>query len=103
MGNKVNVDTSAFRRAVWYYIQTLFGICHDDYDYSVVNQLLERNLKAYMKIVTCYPERVTQQDYDKCMQQFQHSEKVHVNIMLMEARLQSEMLYTLRELAKYMT
>jgi hypothetical protein len=29
--------------------------------------------------------------------------QVHVNIMLMEARLQAEMLYTLRALAKYMT
>lgn len=76
MGDKKDVDTSVFRRAVWYYIQTLFGIRHDDYDYIVINKLLERNLKAYMKMVTCYPERIAKRDYDSCMQDFKHSEKV---------------------------
>jgi sestrin len=76
MGDKKDVDTSVLRRAVWYYIQTLFGIRHDDYDYIVINRLLERNLKAYMKTVTCYPERITKRDYDSCMRDFKHSEKV---------------------------
>jgi hypothetical protein len=30
-------------------------------------------------------------------------EQVHVNVMLMEARQQAEMLYTLRALTQYMT
>lgn len=78
MGDAVDVDTSAFRRAIWYYVQTLYGIRHDDYDYSIVNQLLERDLKAYMKMVTCYPERITKRDYNSCLQEFKHSEKVGV-------------------------
>ena len=50
---------------------------HDDYDYGQVNQLLERNLKAYIKTVTCYPERLTKKDYDNVMKEFKHSEKVY--------------------------
>lgn len=65
---------------------------HDDYDYGQVNQLLERNLKQYIKTVTCYPERLTKKDYDNVMKEFKHSEKVHVNLMLLEARLQGELL-----------
>nr|XP_022292181.1 sestrin-1-like isoform X2 [Crassostrea virginica]XP_022292203.1 sestrin-1-like isoform X2 [Crassostrea virginica] len=103
MGEVIDVDTSAFRRAIWYYIHCLYGIMHDDYDYGQVNQLLERNLKAYIKTVTCYPERLTKKDYDNVMKEFKHSEKVHVNLMLLEARLQGELLYALRGVMQYMT
>lgn len=34
-----NVDTSKFRRAIWNYIQCIYGIRHDDYDYGEVNQV----------------------------------------------------------------
>jgi len=103
MGGKRNVDTSMFRRAVWNYIQCIFGIRHDDYDYGEVNQLLEKSLKAYIKTVCCYPERTTRRDYDSVMRDFRHSEKVHVNLMLVEARLQAELLYALRVITQYMT
>jgi sestrin len=76
MGDNTDVDTSSFRRSIWNYIHCMFGIRHDDYDYCEVNQLLERNLKAYVKAVTCFPERVTRRDYDSFMREFKHSEKV---------------------------
>lgn len=80
MGEVIDVDTSAFRRAIWYYIHCLYGIMHDDYDYGQVNQLLERNLKQYIKTVTCYPERLTKKDYDNVMKEFKHSEKVRYRV-----------------------
>jgi sestrin len=103
MGDNREVDTSSFRRAVWNYIHCMYGIRHDDYDYSEVNQLLERNLKAYIKTLTCYPERLQKKDYDIVMREFKHSEKVHVNLMLMEAKQQAELLYALRALNRYIT
>nr|CAG4644863.1 EOG090X07PL [Leptodora kindtii] len=96
MGSKKDVDTSRFRRAIWNYIQCMFGIRHDDYDYGEVNQLLERSLKTYIKSVVCFPERVTRKDYDSILKEFRHSEKIHVNLMLVEARIQAELLYALR-------
>lgn len=39
MGGIKNVDTSKFRRAIWNYIQCIYGIRHDDYDYGEVNQV----------------------------------------------------------------
>lgn len=103
MGDNRQVDTSAFRQAIWYYIHCMYGIRHDDYDYAQVNQLLERNLKTYIKTVTCYPERITKKDYDGVMRAFKHSEKVHVNLMIQEARMQAELLYALRALNRYLT
>ncbi|XP_013403679.1 sestrin-1 isoform X3 [Lingula anatina] len=103
MGPNTDVDTSSFRRAIWNYIHCMYGIRHDDYNYGEVNHLLERYLKSYVKTVTCYPERVSKKDYDNFMRGFKHSEKVHVNLMLLEAKMQAELLYSLRALTRYMT
>ncbi|KAG8238934.1 hypothetical protein J437_LFUL000772 [Ladona fulva] len=103
MGGMKDVDTSRFRRAIWNYIQCMFGIRHDDYDYGEVNQLLERSLKAFIKSACCFPERVTKKDYDSVLREFKHSEKVHVNLMVLEARMQAELLYALRAVMRYMT
>ncbi|KAK7486619.1 hypothetical protein BaRGS_00022144, partial [Batillaria attramentaria] len=103
MGDIVDVDTKGFRQAIWYYIHCMYGIRHDDYDYAQVNRLLDRNLKTYIKTVSCYPERITKKDYDGVMRQFKHSEKVHVNLMVTEARMQAELLYALRAVNRYMT
>ncbi|XP_077151778.1 sestrin-2 isoform X2 [Ranitomeya variabilis] len=97
------VDTFKLRRAIWNYIQCIYGIRYDDYDYGEVNQLLERSLKSYMKTVTCHPERVTRQLYNDFWRQFKHSEKVHLNLLLLEARLQAALLYGLRAITRYMT
>jgi sestrin len=103
LGSKKDVDTSRFRRAIWNYIQCMFGIRHDDYDYGEVNQLLERVLKTYIKTAVCFPERVSRNDYDAVLKEFRHSEKIHVNLMLVEARIQAELLYSLRAIMRHMT
>ncbi|KAI4589378.1 hypothetical protein MJG53_020402 [Ovis ammon polii x Ovis aries] len=97
------VDTSMLRRAIWNYIHCVFGIRYDDYDYGEVNQLLERNLKVYIKTVACYPEKTTRRMYNHFWRHFRHSEKVHVNLLLLEARMQAALLYALRAITRYMT
>ncbi|XP_061112163.1 sestrin-2 isoform X1 [Conger conger] len=97
------VDTFMLRKAVWNYIHCVYGIRHDDYDYGDVNQLLERSLKVYIKTVACYPEKTTRRMYCSFWRQFRHSEKVHVNLLLLEARMQAALLYALRAIGRYMT
>ncbi|XP_043927203.1 sestrin-3 [Protopterus annectens] len=103
MATHEDVDTTMLRRALFNYVQCMFGIRYDDYDYGEVNQLLEKNLKKYIKTVTCYPERTTKRMYDGFWHQFTHSEKVHVNVLLMEARMQAELLYALRAITHFIT
>ncbi|XP_056105493.1 sestrin-2 [Rhinichthys klamathensis goyatoka] len=98
-----HVDTSTLRKAIWNYIQCIYGIRYDDYNYGEVNQLLERSLKVYVKTVACHPEKTTPRMYFSFWRQFRHSEKVHVNLLLMEARLQAALLYALRAITRYMT
>lgn len=97
------MDSGRLRRALFNYVHCMFGIRYDDYDYGEVNQLLERSLKVYIKTVACYPERVTKRMYDSYWRQFRHSEKVHVNLLLMEARMQAELLYALRAITRHLT
>nr|XP_033811293.1 sestrin-2 isoform X1 [Geotrypetes seraphini] len=97
------VDTSMLRRAIWNYIHCVFGIRYDDYDYGEVNQLLERSLKIYIKTVACYPVKTTKRMYTGFWRHFRHSEKVHVNLLLLEARMQAALLYALRAITRYMT
>ncbi|XP_053564577.1 sestrin-3 isoform X2 [Bombina bombina] len=103
MATHEDVDTTMLRRALFNYVHCMFGIRYDDYDYGEVNQLLERSLKVYIKTVTCYPERATKRMYDGYWRQFKHSEKVHVNLLLMEARMQAELLYALRAITRHLT
>lgn len=98
-----DVDTSTLRRAVWNYVHCMFGIRYDDYDYGEINQLLDRSFKVYIKNVVCSPEKTSKRMYDGFWRQFKHSEKVHVNLLLMEARMQAELLYALRAITRYMT
>ncbi|XP_051948662.1 sestrin-2-like isoform X2 [Xyrauchen texanus] len=98
-----NVDTSTLRKAIWNYIHCLYGIRYDDYNYWEVNQLLERSLKVYVKTVACHPEKTTPRMYFCFWRQFCHSEKVHVNLILMEARMQAALLYALRAITRYIT
>lgn len=96
------VDTHTLRKALWNYIQCLYGIRYDDYDYGSVNVLLERSLKVFVKTMACHPEQTTARVYHAFWRHFRHSEKVHANLIVMEARLQAALLYTLRAITHYM-
>ncbi|KAM7384174.1 hypothetical protein PAMA_011496 [Pampus argenteus] len=96
------VDTHTLRKALWNYIQCLYGIRYDDYDYGSVNVLLERSLKVFAKTMACHPEQTSAHIYQSFWKHFRHSEKVHANIIVMEARLQAALLYTLRAITRYM-
>jgi len=101
MGDHTSIDTSLFRRASWNYIQCVWGIRHDDYDYHEVNELLHRDLKKYIKAASCYPDRCLKSDYENIMKGFQDTEKIHVMMLVIEAKLQSCLLYAMRAVSEY--
>jgi len=96
MGRHSSIDTSLFRRASWNYIQCLWGVRHDDYDYAEVNDLLHRKLKKYIKTASCYPELCEKNDYTTIMNDFHESEKVHLLMLAGEAKVQAALLYSMR-------
>lgn len=82
MGPKTNIDTSPFRRAIWNYIQCIYGIRHDDYNYREVNILLERQLKCFIKYLACFPELAYKHDFRSVMKGFRASEKVNIAYLI---------------------
>uniref|UniRef100_A0A0K0DBI6 Sestrin-like protein n=1 Tax=Angiostrongylus cantonensis TaxID=6313 RepID=A0A0K0DBI6_ANGCA len=101
MGGYENVDTTVYRNAVWNYIHALFGIRHDDYDYAKVNTLLSRDMKTFVKTAACFPHRITEDMRESVMKDFKMSEKIHVMLLIMEARLQASVLYFARALTNH--
>jgi len=101
-GEQKNIDTHYFREAIWYYIHSIKGIRHDDYSYRKVNQVLDIAFKSYIRMVACFPEKTTFFDFNNSMSGFRYSEKVHINVLVMEARLQAELIYALRAIMSYM-
>merc|ERR1719499_892334 len=101
MGSHTSIDTTLFRRASWNYIQCVWGIRHDDYDYYEVNELLHRDLKKYIKTSSCYPARCKKSDYENIMKDFKTSEKIHFLLLVSEAKLQSTLLYAMRAVSEY--
>ncbi|KAK5896921.1 hypothetical protein CesoFtcFv8_010033 [Champsocephalus esox] len=90
------------KRAIWNYIHCVLGIRYDDYDYGEVNQLLERDLKLYIKSVACFPDATKTPVCPLSLAPLKPSERIHVNLLIMEARLQAELLYALRAITQYM-
>lgn len=101
MGGYSDVDTTKYRNAIWMYIQSLYGIRHDDYNYGEVNVMLSREMKTFIKTICCFPDTTTPVLRKSVMIDFKPSEKVHVLLMIMEARLQAELIYFFRALIRF--
>ncbi|XP_068596789.1 sestrin-3 [Brachionichthys hirsutus] len=90
------------KRAIWNYIHCVLGIRYDDYDYGEVNRLLGRDLKLHIKAVACFPDATKTPMCLLSWSSLKTSEWTHVNLLIMEARLQAELLYALRAITQYM-
>lgn len=90
------------RRAIWNYTHCVLGIRYDDYDYGEVNHLLEQNFKLYIKAVACFPDATKASVCPLTWTTVKAIEQIHVNLLIMEARLQAELLYSLRAITQFM-
>ena len=86
--SKTDIDTQPMRGAVWHYVQRVFGMCNDDYDYREVNTFVNRPIKMYVKKSACFPETVTARDFASFSSLLKDSEKCHINLLAIEARKQ---------------
>lgn len=93
-----------FRRAVWNYVQSLFMVHHDDYDYSEISSQLSPALREFLELC-CRPPPSTSVSpiLFFLASKLSYSAKVHVSILMAEARLQSSLLFTCRAVMKHMS
>jgi len=76
MGRNTDIDTTAFRHAIWHYVHCIYGVRHDDYNYGVISDLLEKSVRCFIKLIACFPEKTSSRDYRHFMTGFMQSEKV---------------------------
>ncbi len=97
-----NLDTTAFREAVWHYTHRIKGLLDDDYNYKEVNQLLNRQMKFYIKKISCLPQTITNTDFVNLSFDLQPSEKVHIALLAIEAAKEASLSYALKALSQYL-
>lgn len=69
-----------------------------------MNELLNKDLKVYIKKVACYPNRITESDFNNNMGfKFKPNEKCHVNLLTIEAKKQVELIHALQVINKYLS
>jgi hypothetical protein len=101
-GDQSDVDTSSFRRAVWNYVQMMFGVIHEDFDYSSISQLLSPGINQFVMVAAKFPHRIKPSQTSNILLDFNRSEKAHLSILIVEAQLQALLLYSLRAVMNHM-
>jgi len=91
-----------FVTAIWNYVQCIFGVHHDDYNYQEIDQVLDQSLKEYIKLC-CNQPSIWSKSLHLMGSKLKLNEKVHISILVMEARLQSELLFALKAVMKHMS
>jgi hypothetical protein len=76
-GQKI-IDTIHFRNAIRCYVELLFGIYNEDYDYSKTNKLLEISHKHFIKNAVCFPNKVNNDDIIILRVNFSFAEIFHL-------------------------
>lgn len=66
-----------------------------------VNAFMTIATKGFAKKTACYPEIITQLDFDTFTTTFTPDEKVHIVMLAAEARRQAALLYGLRAIMKH--
>jgi len=96
-----DIDTLPFRRAIWYYVQRVKGMFHDDYNYQEVNLFLNRSIKFFVKKMVCYPDTITNGDFCNLGLALLPEEKCHIAILALESHKQAALLYGLHSVMLY--
>jgi PA26 p53-induced protein (sestrin) len=100
--SKVATKTKRFREAVWQYAQYVKGMFHDDYDYKEVNNFLSISIKTFVKKSICTPEDIVESELEFDLD-LALDEKLHMVLLGVQSARQSEILYGVHAVMRYVT
>merc|ERR1711892_576272 len=94
---KEPVDTEIFRHGVWNFAHCRLGIMSSECNYDHLERLLlDDDWRRYLEKIMKSHHDITRTDYNHFCTGLENDEKVHVNLLCLEARFQAELLYTMR-------
>jgi len=91
-----------YNQSIWYHVQSLHGIQHDDFNNEDIQEVLNPNLKMFIHICS-NGSNTSSKVLSNLGNELGYSLKVFVSIILMEAKLQSELNFALEAVIKNMT
>jgi sestrin len=103
LSGAANIGTEKFRQAIWYYVQRIHGVEHEDYDYHDVNEFVHVDVKRYVKKVARCSHKVAKKDFSHMGISLRPDEKVHICLLAVESHKQVVILYGLHAVMKFMS
>lgn len=100
-GKRTEINTYHYRNAISVYIKFIHGIIKEDFDFNMMNQVLGKPQKIYVKKMVCYPNLVEMADFDQMNSWLNKTEKTHVSIIAMETKKEVELTYLCKALNDY--
>lgn len=94
-GNK-ELNTLPLRIAITSYIEKIFGITHEDYDYSKVNKLLPTEFKKFIKRVTSKSYSIEKHFIDFMGLTFVKEEILHIILLSVSIKARVQLIYFAR-------
>lgn len=87
------INTYPVRYAVSCYIEKILGYCHEDYNYSNINCLLETGHKKFIKNVACYPNKLQIQDFSYLRCVFKKEEILNIILLVATSKAKTQLTY----------
>jgi len=94
--------TKPVRMAVWHYVQLLYGINRDDYSYCAMNNFMPLHQKTFVKKMSCYPHRLTRNDFRRLLDTFNVDDIIHYSLIASQSRRIAELTFALHAVARAM-
>jgi hypothetical protein len=89
----LELNTFPFRNSICYYIEKILGYIHEDYDYSIVNRLLNKDYKKFIKNVTCFPQRLNNDNFKTMSVAFSKEEILHMILLAATVKCRTQLTY----------
>lgn len=55
LSNSCDVNTSRYRHTIWYYVQSLFGVCNEEFRFDQVTKFVSFEQRAFLKACATRP------------------------------------------------
>ena len=83
------------------YIEKIFGLEREDYDYHIVNILLEKEVKTFLKNVACYPEKINSILIEKVDYFYLKEELLHIILLVTNSKYITQLRFLTSRLYKH--
>ena len=84
-------STDYFRLSLVTYVEKIYGMCDETFDYSKTNHyLVSKEFKGIIKNITCFPDRV---DFSKGGMFFTEQDKLHIVLLSSMAKQRAQLTY----------